>query len=101
MQGETAAKEGGEAASYGGGWYASGKSLSWNARYWLSRWAMTFGLWVMPRGRYRDELLDRIYALRDKVIVEVLVHRFKEQEAHEKSVAAGLDPGSVVARHDV
>ena len=49
--------------------------MIWYARYWIARWCMTFGLWVLPRGRYHVELTQMLYDLKHKVILEVLVHR--------------------------
>lgn len=41
------------------------------ARYWLARWLMSACLWVMPRGRYRDELMIALYDLKANCIFEV------------------------------
>ena len=47
----------------------------WYTRYWLGRQLITLGLWVFPRCRYRTELRQAIYKLRDQVILEVATHR--------------------------
>ena len=57
--------------------------MIWRLRYWLAQGLISAGLWVLPRGRYRDELLDAMYGLRDRVIDDVLAYR--------KAVAAGAE----------
>ena len=54
-------------------------SAIWHTRYWLGRWLITLGLWILPRGRYHDELTKAIYDLRDRVMLEVAVRRAYKQ----------------------
>ena len=61
--------------------------MIWYARYWIGRWLLTLGLWILPRGRYHAELTQMLYDLKHKVILEVLVRRaFKEQVVSDKRV---------------
>ena len=57
--------------------------MIWRTRYWLAVGLLSAGLWVLPRGRYRDELLDAMYGLRDRVIDDVLAYR--------KAIASGAE----------
>ena len=45
--------------------------LIWYTRYYLARYSIQFGLFVLPEGRYKTELVQLIYGLKDKVISEV------------------------------
>jgi hypothetical protein len=42
-----------------------------NVRYRLARRLIHVGLFVMPEGRYKTELLDSLWDLYDKVAAEV------------------------------
>ena len=50
-------------------------SPSFLARYYVSRFLLSLALWVMPRGRYRDELLMAMHDLKAKCIWTVTRHR--------------------------
>lgn len=49
--------------------------LVWRGRYWLSRCLLSAALFILPRGRFRDELVTAIYALKWRVINEVAAHK--------------------------
>ena len=47
-------------------------------RYWISSWLLSACLFVMPRGRYRDELLLALYDLKANCIFEVEQRRTRK-----------------------
>ena len=52
-------------------------------RYFLARWTMTFGLWIMPRGRYHTELRKAIYDVKHRAMLEVAVHRAHKEATED------------------
>lgn len=58
--------------------------MLWHARYWLARWLFSAGLFVLPRGRYRNELLEAMYALKWQCIVQVTVARALAENSGDK-----------------
>lgn len=47
----------------------------YQVRYRLARRLIHAGLWVMPPGRYKDDLLGCLWALYDKVMSETLMQQ--------------------------
>ena len=58
----------------------------WMLRYWLSSWAITFGLWIMPEPAYARDLRRRIYEFRDEASARILAARMiRESERLKQS----------------
>lgn len=55
----------------------------WMCRYWLSSWAISFALWIIPNRAYATDLRARIHEFRDDAALRVITAREMARVAAE------------------